>query len=72
VRFRRTILGAARALAQGVEPAAASAPAAYRVHGGGMVAPADATVEAALLARFGSLTGSAPDGAIGAVSSRLG
>jgi phenylpropionate dioxygenase-like ring-hydroxylating dioxygenase large terminal subunit len=57
VRFRRTILGAARALAGGCEPAATAAPAAYRVHGGGMIAPAAAPVEEALLDRFGSTTG---------------
>lgn len=60
VRFRRTILGAARALAAGEEPPAASAPEAYRVRGGAMVAPASCSVEEALLARFGSLTGAAP------------
>ena len=57
VRFRRTILGAARALAGGHEPPAAAEAAAYRVHGGGMVTPAAATVEEALLDRFGTTTG---------------
>ena len=57
VRFRRTILGAARALARGHEPPTAAAPAAYRVHGGGMVAPATATAEEALLDRFGTTSG---------------
>ena len=59
VRFRRCILGAARDLAAGCPPAAASSPAAYRVRGGGMVAAASTTVEDALLARFGNLTGRA-------------
>ncbi len=59
VRFRRPILGAARALADGCEPGAAVAASAYRVHGGAMLAPAAASVEAALLARFGSTTGAA-------------
>jgi hypothetical protein len=57
IRFRRAILGAAKALAAGHEPPATAAPAAYRVHGGGMVAPATATVEEALLDRFGTTTG---------------
>ena len=57
VRFRRTILGAAKALADGDEPPATAAPANYRVHGGGMVAPAAAAVEQALLDRFGTTTG---------------
>ncbi len=57
VRFRRTVLGAARALAQGTEPSAAAAPHAYRVRGGGMVAGADVSVADALLARFGDPAG---------------
>ncbi|MET0911574.1 MAG: Rieske 2Fe-2S domain-containing protein [Ilumatobacteraceae bacterium] len=60
VRFRRSILGAARALVAGCEPAAAAAADAYGVRGGAMLAPATATVEAALLARFGSVTGAVP------------
>jgi hypothetical protein len=61
VRFRRTILGAARDLAAGHEPAAAGHPEAYRVRGGGMVAPDSAGVEEALLARFGNATGLVTD-----------
>jgi phenylpropionate dioxygenase-like ring-hydroxylating dioxygenase large terminal subunit len=61
VRFRRTILGAAKALAEGREPAAAAAPTAYRVQGGGMVAPTATTAEHALLERFGTTTGRIAD-----------
>jgi hypothetical protein len=57
VRFRRTVLGAARDLAAGIEPAAAHCPEAYNVRGGGMLAAGDATVEEALVARFGNGTG---------------
>jgi phthalate 4,5-dioxygenase oxygenase subunit len=55
VRFRRTILDAANRLAAGHEPVAASTPRAYRVRGGGMVAPADRSVKDALTDRFGDV-----------------
>jgi phthalate 4,5-dioxygenase len=57
VRFRRTILGAAKALAAGCEPAAARNPGAYRVRGGGIVAPAGRPVVDVLSERFGDPTG---------------
>ena len=57
VRFRRAVLGAARALAAGCEPPAAAAAGAYCVRGGAMLAPLTATVEQALVARFGTVTG---------------
>lgn len=53
VRFRRAVLGAAKALAEGTEPPAAANPAAFRVRGGGAVAPAEQPLEAVMLARFG-------------------
>jgi phenylpropionate dioxygenase-like ring-hydroxylating dioxygenase large terminal subunit len=57
VRFRRLVLGAARALQRGVEPPAASAPHAYRVRSGGAVASASRPVSEVLTERFGSATG---------------
>jgi phthalate 4,5-dioxygenase len=54
VRFRRLILEAARALHNGIEPAAAAAPHAYRVRSGGTVAPAVMPVTEALRERFGN------------------
>ena len=53
VRFRRSVLGAARALADGMEPAAASHPGAFRVRGGGAIAQADQKLDAVMRARFG-------------------
>ncbi len=57
VRFRRTILDAARRLAGGDEPSAANAPHAYRVRGGGIIAPADRVVTDVLTERFGDVNG---------------
>jgi hypothetical protein len=57
VRFRRLILGAARALQQGTEPPAAAAPHAYRVRSGGAVAPTAVPVSDVLTERFGNETG---------------
>ena len=60
VRFRRAVLGAAQALENGEEPAAAANPAAFRVRGGGAVAPADRPLSAVMLARFGDGFGFVP------------
>jgi hypothetical protein len=57
VRFRRTLLEAARALGQGVEPEAPRRAAGYRVRGGGALAPARLSFEEVMLQRFGSATG---------------
>ena len=59
VRFRRLVMGAARALADGEEPPAASNPAAFRVRGGGAVAPADQPLDAVMQGRFGDPFGRA-------------
>jgi phenylpropionate dioxygenase-like ring-hydroxylating dioxygenase large terminal subunit len=59
VRFRRVMLEGARALAEGRGPAAAQAPAAYRVRGGGALAPAAQDFAAMMTERFGS-----PDGRV--------
>jgi phthalate 4,5-dioxygenase oxygenase subunit len=60
VRFRRLVLGAAKDLANGVEPASAAVPEAYCVRSGGTVAPGDMPVADVLHARFGSKTGLVP------------
>jgi phthalate 4,5-dioxygenase len=60
VRFRRLILSAARNLAAGEEPPAASASDAYCVRSGGTVAPDGTPVEEVLRARFGSDIGKVP------------
>ncbi|HEY1288583.1 MAG TPA: Rieske 2Fe-2S domain-containing protein [Burkholderiales bacterium] len=57
VRFRRTMLEAARALGQGVEPEAPRRAAGYGVRGGGALAPAKLSFEQVMLQRFGSATG---------------
>jgi nitrite reductase/ring-hydroxylating ferredoxin subunit len=57
VRFRRTMLEAARALGQGVEPEAPRRAAGYRVRGGGALAPARLSLEEMMRQRFGSATG---------------
>jgi hypothetical protein len=57
VRFRRTMLEAARALGQGVEPEAPRRVAGYRVRGGGALAPARLSFEEVMRQRFGSATG---------------
>ncbi|MBL8376884.1 MAG: Rieske 2Fe-2S domain-containing protein [Burkholderiales bacterium] len=57
VRFRRMLLGGARELAAGTPPAAARASGAYRVRGGGALAPSDMSFEAVMVERFGSVTG---------------
>jgi hypothetical protein len=53
VRFRRMMLAGARALAGGVEPAAARQAAAYAVRAGSAVADRDVSFEDMMIARFG-------------------
>ncbi len=53
IRFRRLILGAARALDRGEAPTALVNPDAYRVRGGGAVAPADLKLTDVMRVRFG-------------------
>jgi nitrite reductase/ring-hydroxylating ferredoxin subunit len=60
VRFRRLLLGAARALQDGHEPAAASRPSAYHVRSGAIVTAAAKPFEDVLLERFASLDGAVP------------
>jgi hypothetical protein len=66
VRFRRLMLTAAKALQEGIEPSAASNPAAYQVRSGAIVTAADKPFDDVLLERFGSLDGSMPAGAAAA------
>jgi phthalate 4,5-dioxygenase oxygenase subunit len=53
IRFRRLILEAAKALAQGEPPAALAHPGSYRVRGGGAVAPVNTALAEVMRARFG-------------------
>jgi hypothetical protein len=53
IRFRRLILDAVRALQQGESPTAARHPNAYRVRGGGAIAPEDMPFAEVMRARFG-------------------
>jgi phthalate 4,5-dioxygenase oxygenase subunit len=53
VRFRRLIMEAARALANGEPPRAAAHPEAYRVQSGGAVAASDVPLADVMRARFG-------------------
>jgi hypothetical protein len=57
VRFRRLMLGEARALQEGKEPAAAQLPASYRLRSGGALAPAKLSFADVMRERFGSMTG---------------
>jgi len=57
VRFRRAVLGGARALASGIEPRAVSLPGAYRLRAGGAVAPRTLDFRAVMQDRFGSVSG---------------
>jgi phenylpropionate dioxygenase-like ring-hydroxylating dioxygenase large terminal subunit len=57
VRFRRTVLDAARNLRRGEEPAAATRPEAYRVRSGGAIASPSVDVADVLRDRFGNITG---------------
>ena len=53
IRFRRLILGALTDLRAGREPTAAACPEAYRVRGGGAIAPAEMALPAVMSRRFG-------------------
>ncbi len=53
IRFRRLILGAARAQEKNEVPSASNSPGAYRVRGGGAVAPADLKLSDVMKIRFG-------------------
>ena len=54
IRFRRLILDSAKALAAGEPPTAPRHPAAYKVRGGGAVAPEGQSLPEVLRARFGA------------------
>ncbi len=60
IRFRRLILQAVQALQNGAPPGAVSHPEAYRVRGGGAVAPADQPLAEVMRARFGHEHGLCP------------
>ena len=53
VRFRRLILDSARALVRGEPPSALAHPDAYRVRGGGAIAPIDSQLDTVMRTRFG-------------------
>jgi nitrite reductase/ring-hydroxylating ferredoxin subunit len=57
VRFRRVMLGGARALRAGTGPAAAHGAAAYRLRAGGALAPAVQSFEQVMGERFGTASG---------------
>ena len=57
VHFRRLMLGAAKALADGVEPAAARRPASYRLRAGGALTADRLSFGEVMVQRFGSETG---------------
>jgi phthalate 4,5-dioxygenase len=57
VRFRRLMLGAAKALTLGEEPKAASMPRAYLVRCGGAVTPEEIALADVMTQRFGSPSG---------------
>ena len=57
VRFRRLMLGEAKALREGREPAAVGRPESYRVRGGGAHTSALLSFEEVMRERFGSTTG---------------
>lgn len=61
VRFRRLILGAVRALQNGEAPVAVAHPEAFRVRGGGAVAPSDLPLAEVMRVRFGNEYGLARD-----------
>ena len=60
IRFRRLILDAARALANGAAPGALAHPGAFRVRGGGAVAPSNTELAEVMRARFGHEHGLSP------------
>ena len=53
VRFRRTVLAQAKALASGVEPKAPFLPGAYRLRSGSWMASEGVSFEDVMLERFG-------------------
>jgi nitrite reductase/ring-hydroxylating ferredoxin subunit len=57
VHFRRLMLGEAKALRGGKEPAAAQRPGGYRLRAGGAVLPGNLSFEETMKERFGSATG---------------
>jgi nitrite reductase/ring-hydroxylating ferredoxin subunit len=57
VHFRRLMLGEAKALRGGKEPAAAQRPGGYRLRSGGAVLPGDLSFEQVMKQRFGSASG---------------
>jgi len=57
VRFRRMILGGAKALAEGREPEAPRRAASYRLRSGGAVLPGDKPFEQVMVERFGDRLG---------------
>jgi phenylpropionate dioxygenase-like ring-hydroxylating dioxygenase large terminal subunit len=61
VQFRRLMLEAARTLAAGGSPLGRNDAAAYRVRGGGIVAPADTGFDDVMQLRFGDPLGRVPE-----------
>lgn len=57
VQFRRLMLDAAKVVAQGGTPLGLDDPAAYHVRGGGIVAPAEASLSDVMKLRFGDELG---------------
>ena len=57
VRFRRLMLGEAKALAEGREPDAPRRAGSYRLRAGGALAPSKLSFEDVMRERFGSATG---------------
>jgi hypothetical protein len=57
VQFRRLMLDAAKAVAAGHAPTGVEEPDAYRVRGGGIIAPAEADFDSVMQMRFGDELG---------------
>lgn len=57
VHFRRLMLDAAKAVAAGDAPPGAEEPDAYRVRGGGIIAPAEVDFDSVMRMRFGNELG---------------
>ncbi|VWX59301.1 Rieske (2Fe-2S) domain-containing protein [Burkholderiales bacterium 8X] len=57
VRFRRAVIGGAKALVAGTEPAAAEKAAAYRLRSGSWMASEGTSFEQVMLERFGDMHG---------------
>ena len=60
VHFRRLMLREAKALRDGLEPAAARKPASYRLRSGGAVLSSELSFEEVMKQRFGTSTGRVP------------